>query len=85
MSKSDGNSLSPQDVMKTSGADILRLWVASSDYSERHPLRARHPAGHRRDLPQAPQHAALDARHARALRAEERVKFKDMPSSSSSG
>jgi isoleucyl-tRNA synthetase len=25
--------LSPQDLMKTTGADILRLWVASSDYS----------------------------------------------------
>jgi isoleucyl-tRNA synthetase len=33
MSKSKGNVLSPQDLMKTSGADILRLWVASSDYS----------------------------------------------------
>jgi isoleucyl-tRNA synthetase len=31
MSKSKGNVLSPQDVMKTAGADILRLWVASSD------------------------------------------------------
>ena len=31
MSKSKGNVLSPQDVMKTNGADILRLWVASSD------------------------------------------------------
>jgi isoleucyl-tRNA synthetase len=33
MSKSKGNTLSPQDLMKTSGADILRLWVASSDYT----------------------------------------------------
>jgi isoleucyl-tRNA synthetase len=33
MSKSKGNTLSPQDLMKTSGADILRLWVASSDYA----------------------------------------------------
>jgi len=33
MSKSKGNTLSPQDLMQTSGADILRLWVASSDYS----------------------------------------------------
>ena len=33
MSKSRGNTLSPQELMKTSGADILRLWVASSDYS----------------------------------------------------
>jgi isoleucyl-tRNA synthetase len=34
MSKSLGNVISPQDVMKRYGADILRLWVASSDYSE---------------------------------------------------
>jgi isoleucyl-tRNA synthetase len=33
MSKSRGNVLSPQELMKTSGADILRLWVASSDYT----------------------------------------------------
>src|SRR5256714_13520419 len=33
MSKSRGNVLSPQDLMKSTGADILRLWVASSDYS----------------------------------------------------
>jgi isoleucyl-tRNA synthetase len=31
MSKSKGNALSPQDVIKQSGADILRLWVASAD------------------------------------------------------
>ncbi len=31
MSKSKGNALSPQDVMKQSGADILRLWVAAAD------------------------------------------------------
>jgi len=33
MSKSRGNTLSPQELMKTSGADILRLWVASADYA----------------------------------------------------
>ena len=33
MSKSRGNTLSPQELMQTSGADILRLWVASSDYT----------------------------------------------------
>jgi len=32
MSKSLGNVVSPQQVMKTLGADILRYWVASSDY-----------------------------------------------------
>ena len=34
MSKSMGNVVSPQDVMKSSGADILRLWVSASDYSD---------------------------------------------------
>jgi isoleucyl-tRNA synthetase len=33
MSKSAGNVVPPQQVMKTLGADILRLWVASADYS----------------------------------------------------
>jgi isoleucyl-tRNA synthetase len=32
MSKSVGPSISPEDVIKQSGADILRLWVAMSDY-----------------------------------------------------
>ncbi len=34
MSKSKGNVVAPQDVMKESGADILRLWVATTDYWE---------------------------------------------------
>jgi isoleucyl-tRNA synthetase len=34
MSKSSGNGLSPQEIMKTQGADILRLWIVNSDYSE---------------------------------------------------
>ena len=33
MSKSDRNGVSPEKVMKNLGADILRLWVSSSDYS----------------------------------------------------
>lgn len=32
MSKSLGNVLSPMDVVKQWGADVLRLWVAASDY-----------------------------------------------------
>lgn len=32
MSKSLGNTVDPNQVMSTSGADILRLWVASVDY-----------------------------------------------------
>jgi isoleucyl-tRNA synthetase len=33
MSKSLGNVVAPQQVLKTLGADILRLWVAATDYS----------------------------------------------------
>ncbi|HET9831327.1 MAG TPA: isoleucine--tRNA ligase [Vicinamibacterales bacterium] len=34
MSKSIGNTILPQDVIKESGAEVLRLWVASCDYRE---------------------------------------------------
>jgi isoleucyl-tRNA synthetase len=34
MSKSVGNVISPQNVIKESGAEILRLWVAMCDYAE---------------------------------------------------
>jgi len=34
MSKSQGTGISPNEVVKESGADILRLWVAASDYHE---------------------------------------------------
>ena len=34
MSKSLGNTVTPQDVIKQMGADILRLWVLASDYSQ---------------------------------------------------
>ncbi len=33
MSKSKGNVIAPQKILDTLGADILRLWVASTDYS----------------------------------------------------
>jgi isoleucyl-tRNA synthetase len=33
MSKSIGNTVSPEDVIRQYGADILRLWVAQSDYT----------------------------------------------------
>ncbi|MFH2137020.1 MAG: isoleucine--tRNA ligase [Candidatus Omnitrophota bacterium] len=33
MSKSRGNVIAPQEVIKRLGADVLRLWVASSDYT----------------------------------------------------
>jgi isoleucyl-tRNA synthetase len=34
MSKSKGNSVAPQDVMKEYGADILRLWATTVDYAD---------------------------------------------------
>jgi isoleucyl-tRNA synthetase len=34
MSKSMGNVIAPQEIIKKSGVDIIRLWVASSDYNE---------------------------------------------------
>jgi isoleucyl-tRNA synthetase len=34
MSKSLGNVVAPQDVIKQSGADILRMWVCASDYAD---------------------------------------------------
>ncbi|MGZ5836617.1 MAG: isoleucine--tRNA ligase [Xanthobacteraceae bacterium] len=34
MSKSLGNVVAPQDVIKQAGADILRMWVCASDYAD---------------------------------------------------
>ena len=34
MSKSVGNVIAPEDILKKHGADILRIWVASSNYAE---------------------------------------------------
>jgi isoleucyl-tRNA synthetase len=34
MSKSVGNVIAPEDILKKYGADILRIWVASSNYEE---------------------------------------------------
>ena len=34
MSKSIGNVISPDEIINKFGADILRIWVVASDYSE---------------------------------------------------
>ncbi|MEQ1552488.1 class I tRNA ligase family protein, partial [Sphingorhabdus sp.] len=36
MSKSEGNTIDPLKIMETSGADIIRLWALSVDYTEDH-------------------------------------------------
>ena len=38
MSKSLGNTVDPHDVIKKDGADVLRLWVASGDYTNDDPI-----------------------------------------------
>ncbi|MFA5353296.1 MAG: isoleucine--tRNA ligase [Thermodesulfovibrionales bacterium] len=34
MSKSQGNVIAPQEIIKTGGAEILRLWVSAEDYKD---------------------------------------------------
>ena len=34
MSKSSGNTILPEEILKKYGADILRIWVAASNYAE---------------------------------------------------
>ncbi|MGB5093796.1 MAG: isoleucine--tRNA ligase, partial [Parvibaculum sp.] len=38
MSKSLGNAIEPETIIKQNGADILRLWVASTDYWDDHSI-----------------------------------------------
>jgi isoleucyl-tRNA synthetase len=79
MSKSAGNVTAPQEVIKNSGADILRMWVCASDYAD--------------DLRIGPEILKTTADTYRKLRntvrwmlgslahfhEDERVKFADMP------
>jgi isoleucyl-tRNA synthetase len=41
MSKSLGNVIAPQKVMQNLGADVLRLWVGSTDYANEMSSRTR--------------------------------------------
>ena len=69
MSKSLNNSTAPQEVIKQSGADILRLWVASVRLCRRPAHRPGNPQDQCRCLSQAAQHTALDAGLAGAFQA----------------
>ena len=68
MSKSDGNVVAPQKVMKQLGADVLRLWVAATDYRGEMSISDEILEPHRRCLPAHPQHRPLPARPTSRLR-----------------
>ena len=80
MSKSLGNTVVPQEVIEQYGADILRLWVAQSDYTADQRIGQGDPEGHGRQLSPAAQHAALHAGQPRRASTEaERVAPAEMP------
>ena len=56
MSKSLGNQTFPEDVIRASGADILRLWVASVDYTDDQRIGPEILKAVTDSLPQAAQH-----------------------------
>ena len=68
MSKSLGNTILPQTIADKNGADILRLWVASSDFTEDLRIGQRHHQGQCRRLSPPAQHHPLHARQSRRLR-----------------
>ena len=57
--KSLGNGIAPQEITDKYGADILRLWVASSDYHADIRISNGHLQAAFRGLPQDPQHRPL--------------------------
>jgi isoleucyl-tRNA synthetase len=67
MSKSVGNVVDPLAIIRDNGADILRLWVASTDYFEDVRIGKEVLAGTSDTLSQAAQHLPLPARRARSL------------------
>ena len=62
MSKSLGNTVDPNQVCDTLGADILRLWVASVDYQDDHPHFRQYFEANYGSVSKNPQHAAVSAR-----------------------
>ena len=67
MSKSLGNVVAPQDVIRQSGAEILRLWAMSSDYAEDLRIGPEIVKANVESVPQAQEHAPLSARQSRPL------------------
>ena len=72
MSKSLGNTIDPQDIIKQSGADILRLWVARVDYREEMRISKEILVARGRGVPEDPQHDAVPRRQPVRLRSGRR-------------
>ena len=68
MSKSLGNGIEPQEVMKNYGADMLRLWIASADYRNEMALSDEILKRVCRCVSPHPQHGALPARQLARVR-----------------
>jgi isoleucyl-tRNA synthetase len=67
MSKSLGNTINPLDLMRDYGADIIRLWALSVDFTEDHRIGEGNPVGRRRPVSQAAQQFPLPAGCARRI------------------
>ena len=68
MSKSLGNVIVPQKVMSTLGADVLRLWIAATDYANEMSVSDEILKRIVGFVPAHAQHRALPARQSRGLR-----------------
>jgi len=65
-----GNTIEPQAVIKQSGADILRLWVAACDYTDDQRIGPENPEKNTVETyRKLRQHDPLDARHASPFQA----------------
>ena len=61
MHKSLGNAIEPEEIIKNHGAEMLRLWTASVEFTEDVRISRDHPDAAHRGLPQAAQHVPLHA------------------------
>ena len=68
MSKSVGNAISPQEVIKESGAEIIRLWVAMTRVHRGAAGQQGNPHAGRRHVPEAAQHVPDSRRQPVRLR-----------------
>ena len=74
MSKSLGNTTAPQDVIKQSGSEILRLWVVDGGLPLRHQPRQGGAGADGRELSQVPQRDPRAGRQPVRLRSEGRCR-----------